>query len=65
MKCVIPCAGQSSRMEFVPKPMIQVFGKPVICHIIDLWRDGVDEFIFIIRQQDIWMLQHFPENSAA
>ena len=64
MKCIIPCAGESSRMAFVPKMLIQVKNKPVLTHIIDYWSGKVDSFIFVIRRKDTFYWQFFPENSA-
>ena len=64
MKCVIPCAGVSSRMCYIPKMLIQVKDKPVLAHIIDYWADKVDDFIFVVRRQDTFYWQFFPENSA-
>ena len=64
MKCVIPCAGVSSRMSYVPKTLIKVGDKSVLSYVIDSWRDAVDGFIFVVRRRDIYYWEHLPENSA-
>lgn len=64
MKCIIPCAGLSSRMEYVPKHLIQIQGKPLISHVIDRWKDVVDNFIFILRPDMTYMWEFLPSNSA-
>lgn len=64
MKCIIPCAGESSRMAYVPKHMVTIGGKPLLLHIIDTWRDSVDSFIFILKRSMAYMWEYLPENSA-
>ena len=64
MKCVIPCAGESSRMAYVPKMLININNKPLLNHIIDYWKDKVDNFIFVIKPENNYYLEFFPENSA-
>ena len=64
MKCIIPCAGESSRMLHIPKHLVQVAGKPLIAHIIDAWKDSVDSFIFILKRNSSYMWEYLPENSA-
>lgn len=64
MKCVIPCAGVSSRMYYIPKMLIQVKGKPVLAHLIDFWADRVDGFIFVVRRKDTFYWEHFPKKTA-
>ncbi len=64
MQCVIPCAGASSRMNYIPKNMLVVAGKPVLQHVIDQWRGKVENFIFIMRREQTYLLQLLPPNSA-
>lgn len=64
MKCVIPCAGESKRMLYVPKTLISINGKPLITHIIDMWKDSVDGFIFVLRRSQAYLWEYLPENSA-
>ncbi len=52
MKVVIPLAGYGTRLRphtfTKPKPLINVAGKPVLGHVLDMFKNvSVDEFIFI------------------
>ena len=64
MKCVIPCAGESSRMSHIPKPLLLINGKPLLSHVIDMWRDHIDSFIFVLRRSATYIWEYLPENSA-
>ncbi len=64
MKLIIPCAGESSRMFYVPKHLIRVSDKPLVTHIIDAWKDIVDSFVFVVKRSMTCMWEFFPENSA-
>lgn len=52
MKAIIPAAGAGSRMRpftfAKPKPLINVAGKPIICHILDSLKGPVDEVIIVV-----------------
>ena len=52
MQCVIICAGKGTRMrpltDTIPKPMIQVCGKPILEHIIDALPESIDELILVV-----------------
>ena len=53
MKVIIPLAGFGSRLRPLtwtkPKPLINVAGKPVLCHLLDkLAGLDIDEYIFIV-----------------
>ncbi len=63
MKCVIPCAGESSRMSHVPKHLIQIKGKPLLLHIIDMWKDHVDGFVFVLKRSATYLWEYLPKNS--
>lgn len=64
MKCVIPCAGESSRMSYVPKHLVTINGKPLLHHVIDSWKDRVDSFVFVIRRSMTYIWELLPENAA-
>lgn len=64
MQCVIPCAGESSRMAYMPKHLIQLNGKPLITHVVDTWKDSVDSFIFVLKRSMTYMWEYLPDNSA-
>ena len=50
MKCVILAGGKGTRLSEltnkIPKPMVKILGKPIICHIIEHYlKYGFKEFI--------------------
>ena len=50
MKVVILCGGVGSRLaeetKLIPKPMVKLGGKPIVCHIMDIYKYyGFNEFI--------------------
>ncbi|NDK08829.1 NTP transferase domain-containing protein [Candidatus Gracilibacteria bacterium] len=53
MKAVILAAGEGSRLkpftDNTPKPLIKIFGKPIIEYTFDAINDYVDEFIIIVK----------------
>ncbi len=63
MKCIIPCAGESSRLSYVPKHLVQIQGKPLLLHIVDMWKDHVDAFVFVLRRSAAYLWEYLPENS--
>lgn len=64
MKCIIPCAGESTRMGQIPKSLLLVDGKPLLAHVIDTWRESVDGFIFVLKRSSTYLWEHLPQNSA-
>ena len=56
MQIVIPMSGYGERFRragyTVPKPLIEVDGKPIISHVIDLF-PGETEFIFICNEEHL------------
>lgn len=56
MKLIIPMSGQGSRFQAagytVPKPLIKVEGKPIIEHVLDMFK-GVDDVIFICNEEHL------------
>lgn len=59
MKAVIPVAGKGTRLRphthTIPKPLVNVAGKPILAHIIDdLLAAGVDSMAFVVdRRGDV------------
>ena len=50
MKVVILCGGLGSRLgeetKSLPKPMVKIGGKPIVCHIMDIYKFyGFNDFI--------------------
>jgi dTDP-glucose pyrophosphorylase len=56
MQIVIPMSGFGERFRLagyaVPKPLIEIDGKPIIAHVIDLF-PGESDFIFICNQEHL------------
>lgn len=52
MQCVILCAGKGTRLrpitESVPKPLIQVYGAPILEHIVKALPSEIDEIILVV-----------------
>jgi glucose-1-phosphate thymidylyltransferase len=54
MKVIIPLAGYGKRLRphtfTKPKPLVNVAGKPVLGHVLDMFEtlEGIDEIIFIV-----------------
>src|SRR3989344_431556 len=52
MKAIILAAGEGKRMlsltEKVPKPMIEVEGKPLLLYILESMPDSISEFIIVV-----------------
>lgn len=63
MKCIIPCAGLSSRMNYIPKHLVKVQNKPLIQYVIDTWTNVCDTFVFVIHPSMGYMLEHLPKDS--
>lgn len=64
MKCVIPCAGRSSRMSYIPKHLITIRDEPLLWHIIDTWRDVCDSFVFVVSPSMGYLLPHLPPDET-
>ena len=64
MKCIVPCAGESSRMSYIPKHLIQIQGKPLLQQVTARWQDPVDGFVFIARKSATYLWEFIPENTA-
>jgi len=64
VKCVIPCAGRSGRMGYIPKHLIRINDKPLLKHVVDMWADSVSEYIFVLRKSMTYIWEFLPDNSA-
>jgi len=64
VKIVIPCAGESSRMAYVPKHLVKVKEVPLISHVIDMWDEPENSFVFVIKRSMTYLWEYFPENSS-
>lgn len=67
-KAVLLAAGRGTRMREltaqVPKPMLQVNGKPVLQHIVDgLRHAGIDNFLIIVGWQGPVVRDYFGDGS--
>ena len=66
---VIPAAGEGKRIrpysEKVPKPMIQVFGRPILTHVIDRCKDaGIDHIIIVVNPKSDAVKNYFQDGSS-
>ena len=56
MQIIIPLSGFGERFRkagyTVPKPMIPVDGKPIVCHVVDMF-PGETDFLFICNQDHL------------
>ncbi len=56
MQIVIPMSGFGERFRragyFTPKPLIEIDGKPIVAHVIDMF-PGETDFIFICNQEHL------------
>ena len=74
MRIVIPTAGFGTRLRphtwSKPKPMVSVAGKPVLGHVLDMFKDvpQIDELVFIIgylgEQIEAYVSQAYPNLPA-
>jgi glucose-1-phosphate thymidylyltransferase len=75
MKIVIPLAGYGKRLRphtfTKPKPLVNVAGKPVLGHVLDMFQalDDVEEIIFIVghlgEQIEEYVAREYPHIRAA
>lgn len=71
MKAVIPVAGKGTRLRphthTIPKPLVNVAGKPILAHIIDDLRSaGVTRMAFVVDSDTIpdWVRAAYPDLDA-
>jgi glucose-1-phosphate thymidylyltransferase len=75
MKVIIPLAGYGKRLRphtfTKPKPLVNVAGKPVLGHVLDMFESlgGVDEIIFIVghlgEQIEDYVRKNYPHIRAS
>jgi glucose-1-phosphate thymidylyltransferase len=75
MKIVIPLAGYGKRLRphtfTKPKPLVNVAGKPVLGHVLDMFQtlDHVEEIIFIVghlgEQIEEYVAKNYPHIKAS
>ena len=71
MKIVIPLAGYGTRLRphtwSKPKPLVNVAGKPVLGHVLDMFKDlpKIDEVIFVVgylgEQVEAYVSNAYPD----
>lgn len=64
MKVVILCGGKSTRMheltEDIPKPLVEIGGKPMLWHIMKLYKHyGFDDFILLLGYKGEKIKEYF------
>lgn len=64
MKAVILCGGKGTRLSeetgLRPKPMVEIGGKPILCHIMDIYsKHGVNEFILALGYKGDFIKEYF------
>lgn len=69
MKAMILCGGQGTRLreftEVLPKPLVEVGGRPMLWHIMKLYAHyGVDEFILCLGYKGHLIRQYFLNYEA-
>ncbi|MFX1566001.1 MAG: NDP-sugar synthase [Promethearchaeota archaeon] len=65
---VIPAAGEGKRIlpysEKVPKPMIQVFNRPILAYVIDRCRNaGITNIIIVVNPKSDAAKNYFQDGS--
>lgn len=69
MKLVILCGGQGTRLreetEFRPKPMVEVGGRPILWHIMRIYRHyGINEFVLCLGYKGHIIKEYFLNYDA-
>lgn len=71
LKCVVLCAGKGTRIlpysKDVPKVMLEVDNQPILCYVIDYWKQFTNDFIFVVgykKEQVIDYVKKFPIHST-
>ena len=64
MKGVILCAGRGHRMGgAIPKALIPINGKPLVHHVMDMWKSAVDGFVFVVGYKWQEVTDYLPKGS--
>ena len=68
MKVVILAGGYGSRLseytEKIPKPMVEIGGKPILIHIIEMYaRQGFKDFVVALGYKSDYIKRYFYEFS--
>jgi len=64
MKCIILCAGRGSRLNSdTPKVLTMIKGRPLLYHVMDMWKDSVDELIFVVGYRWQSVVECLPHKS--
>ena len=68
MKVVILCGGLGSRLaeetKLIPKPMVKLGGKPIICHIMDIYKFyGFNNFILATGYKNNIIEKYFKKKN--
>ncbi len=53
MKAIILAAGKATRMKGKPKPILKVGGTEIIRRTVNLLKNYVDEFIFVVHMKEV------------
>lgn len=69
MKAVILCGGQGTRLrehtEILPKPMVEIGGRPILWHIMKLYaHHGIKDFILCLGYKGHLIRQYFLDYEA-
>lgn len=67
MKVVILCGGMGTRLseetKVIPKPMVKIGKKPILCHIIDIFKYyGINEFLIAAGYKKEKIIKFFTKN---
>jgi len=66
MKAIILAAGEGTRLRpfsnTKPKPMIKIFGKPILEHNIEKIYQSVDEIIIVVKYKKEVIQNYFQDN---
>ena len=69
MKVMILCGGQGTRIrdvaENLPKPLVDVGGRPILWHIMKLYAHyGFREFVLLLGYKGTAIKDFFPRNAG-